>query len=137
MWTVAAVSLLLVGCTGDTAGTVPKERQRWNDQHLTSYTYVFTNGFTLCREHKTKVVVRNSQLESTTDLTPDACPVNPNPPPTIDGLFDEIRSIQQSSVPVEVTYDPSRGFPTFVSVDPMPSAVDDEYWYGVEQFSVG
>lgn len=49
---------------------------------------------------------------------------------TVSQLFDEVRmALRKDGVLRSVAYDNARGFPTTVSLDPVPQAVDDEIAY--------
>lgn len=49
---------------------------------------------------------------------------------TVSQLFDEVRAgLVSTNVLRSVTYDPTLGYPTRLSLDPVPSAVDDEVTY--------
>ena len=49
---------------------------------------------------------------------------------TVSQLFDEVRSaLRKDGVLRSVAYDRARGFPTTVSLDPVPQAIDDEIAY--------
>lgn len=54
---------------------------------------------------------------------------------TIDQLFDKIRSaLKADGMLVHVEYNTGMGYPTVVSLDPLPSAVDDEVVYLTSNF---
>jgi hypothetical protein len=53
---------------------------------------------------------------------------------TIDDLFEALRRDLQRADEVRVSYDPTWGFPRFVSVNPETGVIDEEYGYGVRQF---
>jgi Family of unknown function (DUF6174) len=49
---------------------------------------------------------------------------------TVSQLFDEVRmALRKDGVLRSVAYDNARGFPTTVSLDPIPQAIDDEIAY--------
>ncbi|MGE5249543.1 MAG: DUF6174 domain-containing protein [Bacteroidota bacterium] len=56
---------------------------------------------------------------------------------TIDRLFEDLQSGQASKADkIEITYDPTYGYPSQVNVDQIQNAVDDEYSVQISNFQV-
>jgi hypothetical protein len=56
--------------------------------------------------------------------------------PDVPGLFAMVDEAVARAHGLEVTYDPTYGFPTLISIDWVPDHVDDEVTYRVESFGV-
>jgi hypothetical protein len=56
--------------------------------------------------------------------------------PDVPGLFELVEEAARTAHDVAVTYHPTYGFPTVLSIDWMPDHVDDEVSYRVEDFAV-
>jgi hypothetical protein len=57
---------------------------------------------------------------------------------TIDQLFSALRSALQTKGALKMAeYDATYGYPTEMSLDPLPNAVDDEYAVSTRDFSTG
>ena len=72
-----------------------------------------------------------------TQVTHDGAPVQPAEvqglPKTVPELFAVVAGLPPEAS-VEVTFSPDLGFPSFIKVDPIPNAVDDEYTIVVHKF---
>jgi hypothetical protein len=56
---------------------------------------------------------------------------------TVSGLFERIRDAVTSGAVVEADFDPDRGYPREVFIDPVADAVDDEVVYHLEVVDPG
>lgn len=85
------------------------------------------------------VVVKVSAEGKTVSRASNGEPVDVDPAtyPDVDGLFDLIEAMLLAGADIDVEYDDELGFPLFVSVDPVPDAVDDEFGYRIDDLVVG
>jgi hypothetical protein len=71
-------------------------------------------------------------------VAPDDAPVQPAEvqglPKTVPELFAVVAGLPAEAA-VTVSYDEQLGYPTLISVDPIPNAIDDEYTIVVHGFS--
>jgi hypothetical protein len=54
----------------------------------------------------------------------------------LEKIFREIENVQRSGGSVTAMFDPTYGFPTNLSADPVPGTVDDEFVYTITDFKV-
>ena len=141
------ISLLvaLVGTVACRSGTGPDYRlviaqARWAEQGPASYRITVSR---LCEclpemSGPVVVVVRNRLVESRRYTSTDAAVPSTHAAlfPTIDGLFDIIEAARrEDAARLDVTYDPTYGYPTRIVIDYDAVTVDDEVVYQVRDFS--
>ena len=80
-----------------------------------------------CPSAQYEITVSNGIVGS---VTRDGVAVGPSEvqglPKTVPELFAVVATLPPDAA-VTVSYDPDLGFPTSISVDPIPNAIDDEY----------
>ena len=113
---------------------------RWNEQRPVSYRYTISRSCECLPEMTGPVIVTitNGTVESRryastgADLTPTFAELFP----TIDALFEIIDDARRNAAQLDVDYDPTRGFPTRVSIDWEAGMIDDEIVYTVSAFTL-
>lgn len=135
---LAAVGLvaLLASCSitepgrGGDAGELARNRQKWASAGLHDYEFDYQLSC-FCAPETTEpvhVMVRGDQLASVS-RNRDGLPAlrQYGMWPTVPALFDDVqRLIDQKSDRLEVTYDPTYGYPRSIVVDVYLQAADDE-----------
>lgn len=133
---VGVVALLLSSCSitepgrGGDAIELARNRQKWASAGVHDYEFDYQLSC-FCAPEATEqvhVVVRGDQLSSVS-RTRDGLPAlrQYGSWPTIPALFDDVqRLIDQKSDRLEVTYDPTYGYPRSIVVDVYLQAADDE-----------
>jgi hypothetical protein len=106
-------------------------RQKWTQSGVTDYTFTLRmDCFCAINGPVRVVVVADSARQVTMESTGEVL----NAPwiPTIKKLFDFIdQQIARPAAVLQVTYDPTLGYPTRIVADPIANAVDDEVTYTV------
>jgi hypothetical protein len=114
-------------------------RQRWSAAQISHYRYVgkpscfcppeylralrieISNGQVVSRvydEDGSKLMLKESQGLG-----------------TIEAQFDMIQETVQQGGKVRATYDRQFGYPTIVALDPIPDAMDDEFFFQISDFA--
>lgn len=142
----AACAVLLVGIAGcsittatarsDAERELQRNRQRWAGAGIRDYEFDFRR-ICFCVPETTErvhIVVRNDVVTSVVRLR-DGQPASTamNAWPRVNELFDEIQlRIDQNAARLDVTYDPTLGYPRTVAADVVETMTDDEYWITAE-----
>jgi hypothetical protein len=134
---VTACSLLPVPTLDPRLGAVhalDAAEARWRASGIADYTYDLARSC-FCPELAVTISVADGR---TLAVTKDGRPARPDElvsvPLTIPDLFALIRrelARGGDAGPATIAYEPTRGFPTSASFDPIVNAVDDEYAYTV------
>lgn len=130
-----AAALVSTGCHDiagpDDRSALEASRQKWSRSGLTDYTFTLRmDCFCAINGPVRVLVVSDSVRQVTMDSTGELL----NAPwiPTIKKLFDFIdQEIARPAAVLQVTYDPSLGYPAKIVADPIANAVDDEVTYTV------
>jgi hypothetical protein len=126
---------LTVGASGRRA-ELERQRTKWARQHITSYRLVYRRDC-FCGEEftaPTEIEVRAGEIASATYTNRgDPVPAYVHDAlPTIDALFAIVAdAIDQEADLLDVTYDPTRGFPRKIAIDSRFNAADDEVTHSV------
>jgi hypothetical protein len=144
---LTAVTLLALGCSvsGPDDGEngpagLTEAIQAWEASGISDYELAMRRSCGECLPlDALAVVVTVSGEEKTVSLASNGEPVTalPRTYPDVDGLFRLIEDFVLAGADVEVDYDDELGFPRFISVDPVPDAVDDEFGYVIDGLIVG
>ena len=139
-----AVALIVSTACQDSTGIgwgASAAQARWNERRPASYRYTVSRSCECMAETTAPVIVTitNGAVASRRYVSTgaDVAPAYAALYPTIDELFaiiDEARRDHVASL--DVTYDPTWGFPTHVSIDRNASMVDDEILYVVSAFTL-
>jgi Family of unknown function (DUF6174) len=131
---------LLAGCGGASApkgkGDLTRSRERWQAQGLTRYAYTIrAYGFLLPEMlGPWRIEVRDG-VSTVTPLEGAVPTVNDNAR-SVEALFAAVEgALAQPDAQVQVDYDPARGFPEEIIVDPVRLLADDEWGYRVTEFA--
>ena len=135
-----AAVVLLGACRDDLVApkTFEDARVRWNAQRISDYVYTLQILCFCGEEMTTPVAVRvTGGTVASRTYQGTGVPVDPaiaDRFPTIDSLFGVVRYAYQTAASVNVTYDPTYGFPTLLQVAWIANAVDDENTYTARDF---
>jgi hypothetical protein len=142
-----AMALILAACSAmGTGGTdLSRNQSKWDKAGIKNYRYSLHIGcFCAFRDRMPLTVeVRDGKMVSMSYS--DGTPVSAEDMQidffqqfsTIDGIFADLSTGGASKAEkVEVTYDPTYGFPAQVYVDQILQAADDEYSVQVSNFEV-
>ena len=139
-----AACLLAAAAACDDGPTTPRDelrdaRRRWEAARPAAYAFTFER-LCFCPVELTRptvVTVRGGAVESLRYVDGGG-PVDPrfaSAYPTIDGLFDAIaEALARPPASFSATYDPARGYPVRVDIDPIRDAVDEEVGYRVRDW---
>jgi len=134
-----AAVLLATACS-DALGPTDRlvdARQRWRRTRPESYRYQLVVGcFCGLPPQPVTIEVRGDAVLSAVDAqgAPVRSPIA-SAYGTIDDLFDVIeRAIAANAVQVDVSYEPTRGYPTSIAIDGSTRIADDEIGYTVSGF---
>lgn len=113
-----ALGLLTSGCGG--SSVTETERAKWEAAGITEYTltYDITGGLGN-RGPKTVQVSGGAVTEIISQ------PENSRTPDyTVEDLFDQLDA---ADIVVDVEFDPELGYPTYLALNPVEDAIDDEF----------
>jgi hypothetical protein len=133
-------AVLLATACGDAFGPTSRladARQRWRRTRPEAYRYQLVVGcFCALPPQPVTIEVRGDAVLSAVDAqgAPVRAPMA-STYGTIDDLFEVIaRAIAADAVQVDVSYDPTRGYPTSIAIDGSTRVADDEVGYTVSGF---
>jgi hypothetical protein len=133
---VAVVVLTLVSCSvtepgrGSGGAELTRNRQRWESARLQDYEFDY-QLLCFCAVEATEqvhIVVRGDQVSAVTRARDGLPAINEfGRWPTVPDLFDGVEQmIERKADRLEVTYDPTYGYPRSIVVDLDRMAADDE-----------
>ena len=131
----AVIALLTQSCIGDIVGTdvggeLDKNRRKWRDAGITSYTFREDRSCFCGLFGPANITVVDGQIVAVRLFFPDTVDVEPgqfNQFETVEGLFDTVSdALEQKAHQLEVTYDELLGFPSQIAIDYIEHAIDDE-----------
>jgi len=135
-WTIAALSALVVaGCSitdpgrGGDREDLARNREKWANAALHDYEFDYQLGC-FCAPQSTEpvhIVVRADEVYAVT-RTRDGlpAPLSFGKWPTVADLFDDVeQSLRDHVDRLDVSYDPTYGYPRFIGVDVNLMASDD------------
>ena len=138
---LAAAAVTVGACDGPTAPErkLQAARLKWEHTRPAAYTYTVALYCFCPQEGSGPVIVsvRDGVVESRTYVNSGAAvaPTYADYFPTIDGLFEMIEDARrQGAYAINVTYDPARGFPVFISIDYVREMADEELSYRTTNF---
>ena len=134
-----ALALLLAGC--GTASAQAQNRQKWEDQRISHYRFNLSIGCFCAFRSQMPLTIEVQDGKIVSMETADGSPIDENiratfeEAGTVENLFALIEAAQQNGADeLTVEYDPTYGFPSQISIDPIQNATDDEISYSVEKF---
>jgi hypothetical protein len=141
LWlSIPVLGFVLMGaacsCTAPAAGELRENEQKWAAHNISDYSYTLRIGCFCPQEITSPVVVevRNRTTVSVkyVDSGQPASNSSFDKANTVEDLFAIVRgAISQKADKLTVEYDPSLGYPTQISIDPIKDAVDEETAYTV------
>jgi hypothetical protein len=140
---LAAVALLLSSCSElakgrDWASSPPHDVRAaialWHERGVHNYSMTL-NRVCFCRRGPDRVTVLNDKVVEVGGPAGKATglPLEAEQGLSVVGLLDQIADLGDRVS--EVSFDPHYGYPTHVSADPMPNAIDDEFRYEITSFT--
>jgi len=136
------VALAAAGCAtgpGNRLSELERARDRWAAQNISFYTITlqrscFCGGPMRVEVRVGEVAVTRTDLDTGEPVSSELAHLFPDIP----GLFALVeQEIERPAFELTVEYDPLRGFPKQITVDPIENAVDDEYGYTITGFQPG
>jgi hypothetical protein len=139
--TLLLVVLLSIACRAPGTDEIDVQRRKWDAHRPANYTYTYAEGG-FGSDRQVRVVVRSGRVESfdvvreqIPGVRPPICRLDGNDL-TMEGVFDQLLCVLRKAQDVKVLhYDPVRGFPTEIAVDPSSAALDDQFGITVKDFN--
>jgi len=141
--TLLLLALILAACSATADNELGRNQKKWQDANISHYRFQLGVGcFCIFRsEMPVTVEVKNGEIVSIVDVNGKDFPMDDQTREsvlkyaTIDRIFSELKSDSvQKADHLTVTYDPTYGFPTDVSIDYIELAADDELYLSVSMF---
>ncbi|MEZ4588211.1 MAG: DUF6174 domain-containing protein [Gemmatimonadales bacterium] len=134
---LALLTLAAAGCVfgpNEQREELERARERWAAQGITLYSFTVHRScfcpMLTVEVTVGEVAVERIDVDTGLPIAEQLIPLYPDVP----GLFAIIeRELDRPAASLEVEYDPVRGYPTRIVVDPIRNAVDDEYSYLVTE----
>jgi hypothetical protein len=140
---LTALATLLAACgdEGNPIVNIEGPRAKWAANKPASYSYTLTRSCYCLTELTTPVdiVVRNGVVESRTyqNSTTPVSATYAGYFPSIDGLFAKVDTARLAKpFIINLSFDETYGYPTFLNVDQNRNTVDEEYTYVASNFVV-
>jgi len=141
--TLLLLALILAACTAGGGTELSRNQSKWQDANISHYRFELTVGcFCPFRSQMPMIVeVQNGEIVSMIDVNGQA--VSTDDPmsefivkyATIDRLFSELESDSvQKADKLTVSYDPTYGYPSEISIDFIELAADDELYLAASAF---
>jgi hypothetical protein len=128
---------------------VQQHRQQWQAQHIRHYRYALKARVGIAPEEFVLIEVANGKpIAIRLAMTPTPAAFVPTPDirlvaqgvrryDTMDKLFDVVQAaLDRRAQRILVTYDPTFGYPTRISIDENKLAEDDEFSLTISRFEV-
>ena len=141
----AFLLLLSSACIGGPttpSASLDEARARWAQSHPASYELTLRRSCGECPvdlDRPVVIVVRSGVVESRrfSDTGADVSPALAASFPAVDGLFGVVSdAIERNAFALSANYDPTLGYPRYISIDYNAQVVDDETAYSVLSFKV-
>jgi hypothetical protein len=145
--TILFLVQILAACAsapgGETGTDLSRNQQKWQDANVTHYTFQLsvTCFCPVGGVMPMTVEVKDGEVVSLVDVNGDAIPsTDPlndliEKYVTIDRIFSELNSDSvQGAERLEITYDPTYGFPSDVVIDFVQEVADDELYLSITGF---
>jgi hypothetical protein len=133
---LVALVLGAVGCGHAVPKAVDENAARWRSAGPPDYSFVLTRS-SMVGECALSIRVRDRKVASARLVHACGWPLDPKQAPTIDTLFARMRHAYRNNDKVYSGFDPTYGFPKYVSVDPDSGVMDDEWGMSVRAFRKG
>ena len=146
---IACLTLLVACNNGIPKGTLTENIDLWESYNAVRYAYDY-NLSCFCPVGgimPARVVVFEDKIEAILDPSTGEQLINPNDSTvvfetsldlfrTIPELFDLVEEVRKDADDVDVTFDEEYGFPSYISIDRIRNAVDDESTYTIENLEI-
>lgn len=142
--TLLILAFILSACSIRATTEFDKNLTKWQNAKVTHYRYnLFIGCFcAFTEEMPVTIEVNNGEIVSITSIKGNV--INPDDVPyesvkyyaDMSQLFDQLKDSLDQADKVEVTYDPTYGFPTSIAIDQIKQAMDDELYITVDNFKI-
>ena len=141
--TLLLLTLILAACSAGGGTELSRNQSKWQDANIDHYRFQLSVGCFCAFRNQMPITVevKNGEIVSITDVNGNAFstddPMNETvlKYATIDRFFSELGSdAVQKADRLTVTYDPTYGFPTDVTIDYIELAADDELYLTISGF---
>ena len=135
--------LILAACSTDGTTELSRNQTKWQDADISHYRFELNVGCFCAFRSQMPATVEVKDGEIVSIIGADGNPIDVSDPlneyvlrfATIDRLFAELESDAfKEADKITVTYDPTYGFPSEVSIDFIELAIDDELYLSVSDF---
>ena len=116
---VLAIGLVITAC-GSTPSVAEAERAQWEAAEVSDYTLTYAVSGGAGNLGPKTVEVTDGIV---TEIVKEPDGVSPADF-TIERLFDELDA---ADIVLDVEFDPELGYPTYIALDPIEDAIDDEF----------
>ena len=139
------LAMILAACSIGPKDELSRNQDKWEGAGIKNYNLtlfvgcfcVFTDRMPLAVEVRDGKVVSMTYSDGEVITADDPQAEFFNRFSTIDQLFADLKSGPSADADeVQITYDPTYGYPTQVNVDQIKEAVDDEYSVQISDFQV-
>ena len=138
------LALILTACSASASTEFDKNLVKWQDANIAHYRYdIFVSCFCAFRDDMPMIIeVNNGEIVSITSakgniITPsDSLYEVVKNYAGMDALFTQLKDASAEADKVEVTYDPTYGFPAILAIDQIEQAMDDELYITVDNFEI-
>ena len=138
------LALILTACSAGAASEFDKNLAKWEAAKITHYRYDVAIGcFCAFRDDMPMTVeINNGEVVSITSVKGNV--ITPSDSlyevvknyASMDTLFTQLKDALTEADKVEVTYDPTYGFPAILAIDQIEQAMDDELYITVDNFEI-
>ena len=138
------LALILTACSASASAEFDKNRIKWQDANIVHYRYnIFVSCFCAFRDDMPMTVeINNGEVVSITSVKGNVITPSDSLYEVVknyagmDALFTQLKDASAEADKVEVTYDPTYGFPTILAIDQIEQAMDDELYITVDNFEI-
>ncbi len=138
------LTLILTACTSSAATEFDKNLAKWQAAKITHYSYslsvscfcAFMDQMPVKIEMKDGEIVSVTVTNGNVITSTDDLYLILKSYAGMDMLFNQVKAASENADKVEVTYNPSNGFPTSIAIDQIEDAVDDELYITVGDFKI-
>ena len=139
------LAIMLTACSLSARSEYDQNRSKWESANIPHYRYAlfmgcfcpFMNDMPLEIEVNNGEVVSMTRADGTIVSPADPLYETASPYSTIDRLFASLKAdLGGSADEVTVSYDPTYGYPTNISIDVIKQAVDEELSLQISDFEV-
>lgn len=127
---IISIALFVSACSSIEVSGLEQAEQRWTDSGTERYTLQYSLTGQAGTLGPISVQVDGDEVANF--ASPDE-QTNETMARTVASLFSEIRDTAESGDVTNVQFDGELGYPTNIELDPIPSAIDDEYGIDIEQ----